>query len=245
MRAQIQGKLEERLPLFSMSFPAWFSSHYPNLSENLRRNTDRLTSWYDLYATFRHMLSYPDVPVGLKHGQSLLLEVPMSRTCKDAKVDQHWCPCQKWSAVDITDSHVQNAALAAVEYMNALNKEHEMSVKYCEILSLKGVNYASLEQSNEKVLSFHKTNDLIPHFNQKVRPTYRDFCRYQVQLETSPNNGIYEVTVRYHKRWFIVSKSISRVDEYGNQSECIARDLPHLRKSCICRKSVNSTKAPN
>lgn len=238
LRSHIQGKLEERLPLFAMVLPPWFSSGYPKLSENLRTNTDRLTSWYDVYATYRHMLSYPEVPSGLKHGQSLLQEVPVTRTCKQANVDQHWCPCQKWSAVDLTNSHVQNAALAAVEYMNSLNQEHSKSVKYCEILSLKVVNYAMVERPNDKVLSFHQTKDLIPEFNARARPTHARFCRYQLQLQTSPNNGVYETTVRYHMKWFIVSKSMSRVDQYGDQPECIARDLPHLRKFCLCKKSM-------
>lgn len=236
-RELLQGKLEERLPLFAMSFPSWFSSRYPKIVENLRTNTDRLTSWYDVYATYRHMLSYPEVPSDLKHGKSLFLEIPKSRTCADATVDQHWCPCLQWSAVNMDHSHVQNAALAAVEYMNSANQEHKSSAEMCEILSLKSINYALLEKPNEKLLSFKETKDLLPAFDDKSRPAQKDFCRYQIQFVTSPNNGVYEATVRYFKEWFMVSKSISRVNKYGDQPECIARQLPHLRKFCLCRKA--------
>ncbi|XP_028399834.1 uncharacterized protein LOC114523171 [Dendronephthya gigantea] len=241
IRMEIQGKLEERLPLFSMVFPPWFSAKYPELYKNLRTNTDRLTSWYDVHATFRHMLNYPHMPSDIKHGQSLLEEIPASRDCAQANVAPHWCPCQRWSAVDASDSHVQNAAMAVVDYINSQNSEHASSKRFCEILDLEKVHYALMELPNEKVMNFHETSDLRPVFNARKRPKQRDFCRYQIQLKTSPNNGIYEATVRYHLGWFIVSKDVSRVNQYGQQPECIARQLPHLRKFCLCKLDVKST----
>jgi hypothetical protein len=240
-RAQMQGKLEERLPLFSMTFPSWILEKYPEISKNLKINTDRLTSWYDVYATFRHMISYPDIPTNLKHGQSLFTEIPSSRTCAQASVEQHWCPCLEWARIALEHSHVKNSALAAVEFMNNANLEHKLSAENCQKLSLKDINYALLERPNEKLLSFKQTNDLLPAFNDKSRPAHKDFCRYQIQFTTSPNNGIYEATVRYHKKWFIVSKGISRVNKYGSQPECIARDLPHLRKYCMCKNKTGTS----
>ena len=237
-RTLMQGKLEERLPLFSMTFPSWFLEKYPGISKNLKINTNRLTSWYDVYATFRHMISYPDVPTNLKHGQSLFTEVPSSRTCAEASVEKHWCPCLEWASIAPEHSHVNNSALAAVEFMNTANLEHQLSANNCRKLTLKDINYALLERPNDKLLSFKQTNDLLPAFSNKSRPHHKDFCRYQIQFTTSPNNGTYEATVRYHKEWFIVSKGISRVNKYGNQPECIARDLPHLRKFCMCKKKA-------
>ncbi|XP_028406249.1 uncharacterized protein LOC114528742 [Dendronephthya gigantea] len=233
-RALMQGKLEERLPLFSMSFPPWVLEKYPEISKNLKTNTDRLTSWFDVYATFRHMLSYPEVPANLKHGQSLFVEVPISRTCPQASVKKHWCPCLEWVNVDKKHSHAMNSALSAVDFINNAILEHEKSAKNCRNLTIKNINYAMLERPNDKLLSFQQTNDLLPAFSDGSKPSHKDFCRYQIQFTTYPNNAIYEATVRYHKKWFIVSKDISRVNEYGNQPDCIARDLPHLRKFCMC-----------
>ncbi|XP_028412791.1 uncharacterized protein LOC114535693 isoform X1 [Dendronephthya gigantea] len=237
IRTLVQGKLEERLPLYTMAFPKWFLREYPEISKNLKLNTNRLTSWYDVYATFRHMLSYPEVPADIKHGQSLLIEVPISRTCSQANVEEHWCPCLEWVDVNLGHSHLNNSALAAVEFMNNANLEHKKSAENCQKLSLKNINYALFERPNDKVLSFKQTNDLKAAFSDKSRPNHKDFCRYQVQFTTIPNNGIYEATVRYHKDWFIVSKAISRVNKYGSQPECIARDLPHLRKYCMCKRT--------
>lgn len=240
MRMEMQGKLEERLPLFSMVFPPWFSQKYPKLYENVRMNTDRLTSWFDLHATFKHMLYYPDLPSNITHGQSLLQEVPASRTCAQAGVAEYWCPCQQWSEVDTMDTHIQNASLAVVELVNALNSEYDLSRKQCEILYLKTVRQAFIETPNEKVLNFYGTNDQVPEFRDSAKPPQKDYCRYQLQIETSPNNGVYEAIVKFHRGWLIVGKSISRVDEYGEQPQCIEKELPHLRKFCFCNSDVNS-----
>ena len=233
-RALIQGKLEERLPLFSLTYPPWFLARYPSINNNLRRNTNRLTSWYDVYATFRHMLIYPEEPSNLTHGKSLLQEIPLSRTCADATIEPHWCPCLRMTPVSVDHTHVKNAALAAVEYLNDALKQHEASAKHCQILSLNAINYALIEQAGEKVLTFKQTNDLKPEYSKSAVPAHENYCRFQLQFTTLPNNGIYEVTVRYNIGWFFVTKSVSRVNQYGDQPQCIAKHLPHLRKFCIC-----------
>ena len=128
-RAMLDGKLEERLPLFSMAFPPWFLEKYPEISKNIKTNTNHLTSWYDVYATFRHILSYPEIPANLTHEQSLFTEIPSSRSCSQANVEDHWYPCIQWESVDVIDSHVKNSALAAVEFINNANLEHELSAR--------------------------------------------------------------------------------------------------------------------
>lgn len=239
VRETLQGKLEERMPLLSMSFPPSFRSRYPKLVANLRTNVDRLTTWYDVHATFRHMLSYPDSPVGLKHGQSLFSEVPVSRTCKDAHVADYWCPCLRWSAVDTKHSHAQKAALVAVEYMNALNSNHSKSAKHCAALVLKSVDHALLERPNERVLRFiHVDLSYTPRFRVSNNPTQTYFCRYQVRFATSPNDAVYVANVKYYRKKFVVSTDIARLNEKNEQSECVANDLPHLRKFCFCKTSV-------
>lgn len=241
VRELVQGKLEERLPLLAMAFPPGFKARYPKLAANLRTNTERLTSWFDLYATFRHMLSYPDLPTDLKHGQSLLTEMPASRTCKDAAVTDHWCPCLQWSAVNAKHSHAQNAALATIEYINNLNGEHETSQKSCAKLTLKKINYVLLERPNEQVLRFSHVDF---HWKTQFRKNYDipqdHFCHYQVQFVTSPNDGVYEATVKFVKQNFVVNTAISRVNKYGDQPQCIANQYPHLRKFCLCQNVTNS-----
>ena len=230
VRTQVQGKLEERLPLLSILTPPWFQSKYPKIMENLKANRERLTSWFDLYATFRHVLSYPHSPEGLTRGLSLFSKVPKTRTCKDAGTTEHFCPCLQWVTVGVDHPHVQKAGLVAVEYMNNLLSRDNISLHNCAALSLKGINFAQLERPNLAVIKTHLKKGAA------FKQSEEYFCRYQLQFVTSPNEGLFEATVKYHKRRFVVSTSISRINKYGDQPACIASKLPHVRKYCLCKK---------
>lgn len=235
IRESVQGKLEERLPLYTMIFPPWFKSRYHELDRMLKTNTNRLTSWFDVYATLRHMLSYPARPSDLKHGQSLFIEVPKSRTCSDAGVPDHFCPCLEWSAVNAEHRHVKNSALATVDYINNLNHEMNKSRELCKVLSLKEIKYAMLERPNKRVLEFSEVGwDWKTKFRTNLKNIEAHVCRYQVQFVTSPSDAIYEATVRFVRGKFMVSTGVSRVNQYSNQPDCIASEFPHLRKFCFC-----------
>ena len=52
----VQGKLEERLPMMSLTFPDAFKREHADLFENLVKNSDRLTTPFDLHETFLHLL---------------------------------------------------------------------------------------------------------------------------------------------------------------------------------------------
>jgi hypothetical protein len=229
VRTQVQGKLEERLPLFAILTPPLFQSKYPNIMENLKRNRGRLTSWFDVYATFRHVLSYPDPPTGLTRGQSLFSVVPKTRSCKEAGTAEHWCPCLQWVAVDARHPHIQNAALAAVEYINNLLSKDNTSLHNCTSLTLKDINFAQLERPNQAVVNTHLKKGAIFKQGEEY------FCRYRLQFVTSPNEGLFEATVKYHKKRVVVGTSISRINKYGDQPACVAAKLPHVRKYCLCK----------
>ena len=101
VRKLVQGKLEERLPLYSMVVPPWFPSRYPDVFKIMQTNTARLTTWFDVHATFRHILNFPTPPADMSRGISLFTEVPATRTGKDAGIHNYWCPCLQWSTVDV------------------------------------------------------------------------------------------------------------------------------------------------
>ena len=52
----VQGKLEERLPLMTFTFPEWFKDKHARLYRNLEKNKDRLTTPFDIYETLRDLL---------------------------------------------------------------------------------------------------------------------------------------------------------------------------------------------
>lgn len=58
-----------------------------------------------------------------------------------------------------------------------------------------------------------------------------------IQLTTSPNNDIYEVTILHlikPNKYIIKLTAISRVNMYGNESKYIIEERHHLRKYCYC-----------
>lgn len=234
-RETIQGKLEERLPLFTMTFPTWFEKKYPKLAKNLEANTKRLTSWFDLHATFNHILEYPNEPKESGHGMSLLNEVPLDRSCEDASIPSHWCPCLHWSVVDHEHNHLQRAALEAISHINDLNFKEELGAEKCSKLTLFKMNRAEIETPNVDVLRFKQSG------KDGYEPIYssvfnaKDHCRYQISFVTLPNHGMFEASVLYLNGKFFVKEGVSRINKYGDQPKCIADSLPHLRKYCHCK----------
>lgn len=51
-----QGKLEERMPFFSFVLPKWFDRKYLKMASNMRKNTKRLTTPFDIYSTLMSVL---------------------------------------------------------------------------------------------------------------------------------------------------------------------------------------------
>lgn len=56
LRNTQQGKLEERMPFFSFLLPKWFDRKYPRMASNMRNNTRRLTTPFDVYSTLMSVL---------------------------------------------------------------------------------------------------------------------------------------------------------------------------------------------
>ncbi|XP_023932391.1 uncharacterized protein LOC106165597 [Lingula anatina] len=127
LRETFQGKLEERLPFFSFRFPEKFQKLYPEAYRNFLINAKRLTSPFDIHATFMDMLNYKqsetEADGKLKRGISLFEEIPLERTCADAGIEPHWCACQKWERLNISDPDVTEASHEVVSTINKMTKE--------------------------------------------------------------------------------------------------------------------------
>ena len=63
------GKWEQRLPYLALRVPTWFQETYPKAMTNLRINSNRLTTPYDLYATLKDVLHYTQ-PQNPRHRDS-------------------------------------------------------------------------------------------------------------------------------------------------------------------------------
>lgn len=242
-RSTIQGKLEERFPFMSFTLPEWFQDEYPDLQSNLLHNSRVLTSPFDVYATLRHILSYPHYPRGILVGQSLFSRIdPRNRTCASAGVDDHWCPCLDLEEVGTNESVVMELADFVVLHINNLTSQNEDLVKMCRRLKLKEVNRAFREMPSEAMQRFQGTTrdarDTCDGcgvvLGKKSRNTLVKDTLYQLHFVTSPNEGFYEATVRIQKGVPSLVGDISRIDAYKDQPYCIMEDFPLLRKYCYC-----------
>ncbi|XP_028410405.1 uncharacterized protein LOC114533029 [Dendronephthya gigantea] len=203
VRSSILGRMEERLPFLSMTFPPWFQASYPELYANLRRNAEVLTSHFDIHATLQHLLTYPKEPQGLPHGRSLFTDIGW-RTCEQAGIPFHYCPCLDWDIVSADHKDVQMSGLAVVSKINRMLKETGIDQK-CATLKLEKVKSAILIKSK-----------IGGDEESRATNVLKGGCMYQLQVETTPNNGLYEATVQMIFGEPHVNPQISRINQYRN-----------------------------
>lgn len=237
MRSTYIGKAEERLPFLFLVFPEWFPSKYPQLYRNLRSNSERLTTPFDVYETLKDILYFDgkDRPAELtERGISLFREIPEMRSCAHAQVLPHWCMCMKRKRLSLTSGIVRKTARELVRKINHFLKD---DFHLCAKLNLKTIRGAEQMVANEDVLRFEESlHDVI---NRTVRFGDRSesVVIYQLTIETEPGNALFEGTVRYdeYQDSFALAGDISRINAYGNQSDCINNFK--LKKFCYCMRS--------
>ena len=204
----------------------------------MRGNTKRLTSPFDLHATFSHVLSYPDIPQNLSHGISLFQKIPETRTCADCGIPEYYCPCIHWRDVNTGHPHIKYAAQAAVQVINNLTSSDHRSSELCERLTLKEITRSYQSLTNKKFKQFLRHQDAdgrVAAFSDK--DTHKGECSYIIQFRTEPGDGFFEAPIGILDREFRVLGDISRINMYGDQPKCIAAERPDLRKFCYCKNS--------
>jgi len=238
LRKTYQGKLEERLPFISIRMPTKFQEQYPELMKNLRINSHRLTTPFDLHETFEHLFEFHSTePYQSKspRAYSLLQLIPENRTCAQADIEQHWCACLHWNDVSINEDLVQKFAQHAVDFLNEFVADYRNE---CEKLSLHSVFKANQLQTNDRLLKFMGSSDKdgrVPIYLNKTMANSTTF--YQIQFETVPGHAQFELTAEYfpwNQTFLIEKKRLSRMNKYGQTSACIALKRPEFREICYC-----------
>lgn len=68
--------------------------------ENLFGNRNHLTTPFDLYSMFWHILEPSEDLITpqdkKKRSLDMFRPIPKERTCEDAGVEAHWCTCLNW-----------------------------------------------------------------------------------------------------------------------------------------------------
>lgn len=261
-RKTMQGKLEERLPFVSITVPSWIRQKYPKQYNNLKQNAEILTSHYDLFATAKHILTFPYLPKSKVHrfGKSLFTDIDtLGRKCNDAGVAATWCPCISYKMIDKTDTSVIKMANQVVEKINTYLNVNPVVTESCERLRLKNIMRVRQVTTSKQVEQFVETvkneecDECGMHLNKTVGYANK---RFELLIEVNPSGGQYEMLVDYnHVNQTIADagpgevtdenpeikleefmQRISRINKYGDQPNCVARQYPYHRAFCFCKK---------
>lgn len=225
------GKFEERMPFMYIHFPEWFLKQHPQLTENLFQNQKRLITLFDVHETLLDVLSTQTEKPEIKNassrlGLSLLQKIPENRTCSEANIIPHYCPCQTYKAVSSTQKTVIKSAQEIVNNINTQLQNHK---EICASLSLRNISDAQITHANKQMLEIRKQKRSTKTVVDRVKA----IDRYLITLTTDPGGAMFEGTVQHDSdNDFYKVLGISRINMYGNQSECI--DIHRLKIFCYC-----------
>ncbi|EDW17714.2 uncharacterized protein LOC6581510 isoform X2 [Drosophila mojavensis] len=229
-RSTGSGHLEERLPFLFIWLPEFVRKAHPEFVDALNINRNRLTTPYDLHLTLKHILSLTGRAGSLEdlggakdcpHCQSLLLPVPLSRSCEDVAIEDHWCTCWAYDSVYKNSKIVRQLAKRVVRHLNdyVSSFRNGSLAHLCQPLSLQSMSAAYKAHPND--------ND----------PSHIEI--YWLIFYTAPNKALYEATVRYNKQLpeaenMLVTGSVSRLNMYSGEADCM-NDFS-IKKYCYCKR---------
>ena len=219
IRRVAQGRLEERLPFMGIWVPPKFKTKYQIPLRNLRINSHRLTTPFDIYETLLDVVNFRETRVGniSQRGISLFREIPPERTCLQAGVDLHWCACQNLKSLPVNDPVVQNASVKLVAKINSITYNFS---KLCHRLSLNQTIKAGIYTQGQ--------SGLVANASEVY---------YFIRVLTTPGKAVFEATMKYNtlsRNFTVVDQHISRINAYGSQSRCVRTADPSLQSFCYC-----------
>lgn len=233
-RSTWTGHYEERLPFLFIWLPRFVRDAHPEFVTALQENRNRLTSPYDLYLTLKHILAISGRASSLEslggaedcpQCQSMLSPVPLTRSCEDVGIVEHWCACWAYNRVYKDSKKVRHVARSVVQYLNnyMATFRNGSLAHLCEPLTLLHVLEAYRAQLNKGDTK-----------NREI---------YLLRFVTMPNKGQFEATVTYSDslpddRNVEVTGSVSRLNTYGSQSACMMDVV--IKKYCMCRSKATT-----
>ncbi|KAL4229514.1 hypothetical protein ACF0H5_012554 [Mactra antiquata] len=236
------GRLENNMPFLMVYVPQFIKDKYPWVHRNLKYNTRKLITPYDVHQTMVSVLNgqYSEtVSQTVYHYQTsrcLFSKIPDHRTCVDAGIPDQYCTCFDSNPVDTSIQIVKTLANFGVEHLNELLQKYK---NLCRILTLKNITEAKVMYTAEGD-SDNSHIDRNPNWFKRLLGYKEDNSgRYVLMLYTSPNNGLIEIMIDFEEhpqkgfdnKMTVIGEPV-RVNKYGNQSHCI--EDPTLRQYCLC-----------
>ncbi|XP_063447885.1 uncharacterized protein LOC134727434 [Mytilus trossulus] len=203
------GHLEERLPMMFLYLPEWFRNKYSNHVTNLKTNSRRLTTHFDMFYTLLDLLNL-DKQGPVKRGISLFREIPRDRTCGDAYIEQHWCTCNYHLTVMDNDTVKNTLSNILIKHLNSLLADYDKETKCSKLTLVSEVSSVAVTSKSGKDKD------------------------HRIVIKTEPGNGVFEATLRYQSTsgLYHVKGDIIRLSKYGHNSKCVTGKT--LRKICFC-----------
>lgn len=229
------GRIEDRMPLFSIVIPEHIKQKYPHIHQNLLSNTETLTTPFDAFQTISDVLHGNFANKNSPHptkppwGKSLFERISKNRTCFEANIPENYCSCYAQTQIDVTSKEVVRLG----NYIrDEINRRLQILKDKCSTLALKQIKnatFVSLPLQRTKVGEIFTLRNLI------LRPETAPKQRYIVTIETVPGGGLFEATIDFHpsSEHMEVIGNIDRINNYGNQSSCIFHRS--LRLYCYCK----------
>lgn len=211
--------LEERLPILYILPPPSFSKEYSSAYENLKENSGRLTTPYDLHDTLIDLLDVNAInneelairsKTSKNRGNSLFLPIPGNRTCKSANIADRLCTCFSTKTKE-SNIEVQQASKHLITHLNGLINSYSVCAK---------LNLEKIIQ----VVELSRVED-----NNKIN-AFRDFL---VVVRTSPGGRVYEATMRLsNKSIWSPTGVIKNRNTNVEHSNCVKEN--ELKRYCYC-----------
>ena len=154
--------------------PDSFQQNHPNEMKQLRLNSRKLTTPFDIHATLKHILNFaePSRPLKLPRGLSLFSHIPVNRSCHDADIEAHWCSCLDWINININENGLFKIVPQNDSVENTLNASNMtgLNTYFDEYIEVKK-NLKSYSR-----LSIKLANKAIKFINSLIGEEYRQYC---------------------------------------------------------------------
>ncbi|XP_019865753.2 uncharacterized protein LOC109594928 [Aethina tumida] len=205
------GWLEERMPFIYFSFPPIFKEKFPEEYSNFKLNERKLTSPYDLYMTFQHILKLSEYDYEIKRSlacptcMSLFENIPFERSCFETGIPEEYCTCANYHNVILQKEQLSKFSTLLINNLNKLIEKNAQCMYY----NLSKITSVDVSDENPN-----------------------KHLHYVIRFVTFPF-AVFEGSIYATKQSISVSKEFSRLDEYGSKSNCVDDSI--LRKYCYCK----------
>ena len=229
----LAGRTENRMPIFAIVIPPHLKTTNPQIPRNLKTNTRRLTTVFDVHETLVDILESnfqrSKNPVNehgkLPRGISLFREIPESRSCDDAAIPGDYCVCNSYEPMDAKSAISKDIGQFLVSHINENLAKHGDKCAILRLLKIKDTFFvkSNLQRKEEKeeftLKKLYMSDPLVK--------------QYLCVFVTTPGNALFEAIVSTNDGGsYDVIGRVNRVNKYGNQSWCIEDKFS--KPLCFC-----------